>query len=107
MWNLCSVTLSANVCTARVCTAIGGFRSVPEGCYSWECVWSRGSALQVYGIMVALGHGKIPDCMPARRRECSKLMAIYRVWELWFKQRVPGRYGRRNDPARNAVRPKP
>ena len=31
MWNLRSVTLSANVCTARVCTAMEGFRSVHEG----------------------------------------------------------------------------
>ena len=53
---ICSGTLSANVCTARVCTAKRGFRPVPEGVLQ-RCVGCRAGPCHRCGFMSRRGHG--------------------------------------------------
>ena len=54
---ICSVTWSADVCTARACTAMGGFRSVHEGMLRMEVsVIARVRVTSVWLVGFA-GHG--------------------------------------------------
>ena len=64
----CSVTLSADVCTARVCTAMGGFRPLHEGILQ-EGVCGRAGPRCECGSMVFGGHGYVPT---AGQGELSK-----------------------------------
>ena len=87
-WKFCSVTLSANVCTARVCTAMGGFRSVREGMLQMGVLCDRAGprhrCMACRLCWARLG----PHAHAEPGRACSRLMGINRVWRLGFKQHV-------------------
>ena len=107
MWSFRSVTLSANVCTARVCTAMGGFRSVRAGMLQMRVLCDRAGPRH---RCMAQWHcwARLSPRLHADTESCMlKADGHQPSMEARVQATRDGHYKRRNDPAGNAVRPKP